>query len=116
MSHSETVELPEGPFVLSGPVTREVACQLPIRGDLAHIGLAGRYFVPHYIVPQTHIVKSKGVELRTQARGGGDLVSVLQADENFEVLDIAEGWAWGCCSIDGPSGYVPHDALERVAA
>ena len=114
MSQREEKQIPEGPFVLSGPVTREEACQLPIRGDLAHIGLAGRYFVPHYIVPQAHSVKADGVELRTHARGGGDLVSVLQAGQDFEVLDIAEGWAWGCCSINGPSGYVPHDALERV--
>ncbi|MHA6316734.1 hypothetical protein ACXYN8_03620 [Altererythrobacter sp. CAU 1778] len=116
MSEAATAQIPQGPFVLSGPVARAEACQLPIRGDLAHIGLAGRYFVPHYIVPERYVVGSGGAELRTRSKGHGDMIAMLEADQAFEVLDIAEGWAWGCCSIKGPSGYVPLSAIERAEA
>ena len=52
MSATSTYSPPEGEIALSGPVSRPELGTLPIRGDLAHIALAGRYLVPHYIQPQ----------------------------------------------------------------
>ena len=60
---------PQGPFALSGPVPRP-APGLPLRGDVAHIGLAGKYFVPHYAVPQPRAVMP-GLAALTTTRSGG---------------------------------------------
>src|ERR1700755_2174979 len=49
-------ELPQGMLTLTGPGATAEAGHLPVRGDLAHIKLAGRYFVPHYAVPMPHEV------------------------------------------------------------
>jgi len=41
-------------LAMTGPsVTADPGC-LPVRGDLAHIKLAGLCFVPHYAVPMPH--------------------------------------------------------------
>jgi len=41
----------QGTFALSGPAPKAEP-GIPLRGDIAHIGLVGRFFVPHYAVPQ----------------------------------------------------------------
>jgi hypothetical protein len=104
--------LPEGMFILTGPgVTAEVG-RLPVRGDLAHIGLAGRCFVPHYAVPMPHRVDGGGAALHNAARADADEIGALPAGAIFDVLDIAGGWAWGQYGEDGPVGYVPMSSLE----
>ncbi len=37
-----------------------------MRGDIAHIALAGTYFVPHYVVPMQRMVGDTGANLRVQ--------------------------------------------------
>jgi hypothetical protein len=101
-----------GSYQLSGPVSRPEAGRVPLRGDLAHIGLAGRYFVPHYAVPQTWYLGPSGAPLMAAPDADAETLCELAAGSTFDVLDIAGTWAWGCLSLDGPVGYV---ALDRLA-
>ena len=102
----------QGPFVLAGPVTRPDPRRVPLRGDLAHIGLAGVYFVPHYAVPQPRTVMPGGARLCAGPGEGTEEICALMEGDSFEVLDVAGNWAWGCLSLEGPVGYVSLDRLE----
>ena len=102
-------------YVLSGPVSRADPRVVPMRGDLAHIGLAGRYFAPHYAVPQPRIVMPGGARLLTVPDAAGEELCTLMEGDSFEVLDVTGNWAWGCLSLDGPTGYVAIDRLEALA-
>lgn len=103
-------------FALSGPVARDAAARLPLRGDLAHIALAGKYFVPHYAVPAIRTIGTGGATLKQAASEDSETVAELAAGASFEVLDIAGDWAWGCCSVDGPVGYLPLTCFAGGAA
>lgn len=104
----------QGPYILSGPVERPDERRVPIRGDLAHVGLAGRYFVPHYAVPQPRAVMPGGAPLLATPHEGAEELCVLLEGDSFELLDITGQWAWGCLSLTGPVGYVHKDRLEAV--
>lgn len=117
LSHDETTDTAlgtQGPFTLAGPVARPDPRKQPIRGDLAHIGLAGRYFVPHYAVPQPRTVLPGGALLYAEADEHSEELCVLIEGDSFEVLDVTRDWAWGCLSLHGPVGYVRLDRLEPL--
>jgi hypothetical protein len=104
----------EGILAMTGPsVTADPGC-LPVRGDLAHIKLAGLYFVPHYSVPMPHRILS-GAVLRGAARIDADAIRELPEGETFNVLDIAGAWAWGQLGEDGHVGYAALTDLEVIA-
>ena len=107
-------KLAQGPFALAGPVARPDGA-LPLRGDLAHIGLAGKYFVPHYAVPQPRTVLPGGAPLLASIDGGAEELCTLMEGDSFGVLDVTGVWAWGCLSLEGPVGYVLLDRLEPLA-
>lgn len=98
-------------FALSGPGATAEAGHLPVRGDLAHINLAGRYFVPHYAVPMPHVVNTL-IWLRMASRFSADEICEVRPATVFNVLDIAGDWAWGQVGTDGFVGYLPMTALE----
>ncbi|MCJ2186949.1 SH3 domain-containing protein [Novosphingobium beihaiensis] len=103
----------EGMLAMTGPsVSADPGC-LPVRGDLAHIKLAGHYFVPHYAVPMPHTIKA-GAVLRAAALPEGEAIIDLPQGGVFNVLDIAGSWAWGQLGEDGQVGYVLLDQLEAV--
>lgn len=104
--------MPAGLLSLSGPSVTAEAGHLPVRGDLAHIRLAGRYFVPHYAVPMPHSVVAGGAALRKAAKADAEQLGNLAAGATFDVLDIAGGWAWGQFGEDGPVGYVLLSELQ----
>lgn len=105
---------PQGPFALTGPSPRADTLSLPLRGDLAHIGLAGRYFVPHYAVPQPRMVMPGGAPLyAAPGESAAELCTLMEGD-SFGVLELSGGWAWGCLSLEGPVGYVRVDRLESL--
>jgi hypothetical protein len=103
---------PQGSFTLSGPGATAAAGHLPVRGDLAHIALAGRYFVPHYAVPMPHFAGKAGATLRKAGKAEADIVCSLTKGETFDVLDISGGWAWGQVGENGFVGYVLMEELE----
>ena len=106
---------PQGPYTLSGPAVRPDPRRVPLRGDLAHIALAGKHFVPHYAVPQPRSVMPGGAPVMTgTGEDAAELCTLVEGD-SFEVLDVAGGWAWGCLSLEGPVGYVRLDRLEPAA-
>jgi hypothetical protein len=83
-----------------------------LRGDIAHIALAGTYFVPHYAVPQPRTVMPGGADLLSSTGEGAEVICTLLEGDSFEVLDLTGGWAWGCLSLEGPVGFVHLDRLE----
>lgn len=103
--------IPEGRLALTGPGEKLDAGHWPVRGDLAHIRLAGRFFVPHYAVPMPHRVLAETKICKT-AHEDGDCLETMAAGTLFNVLDIAGGWAWGQVGEDGFVGYVPMSALK----
>jgi len=104
----------QGPFALAGPVVRGDPARLPLRGDLAHIGLAGKHFVPHYPVPQPRVVMPGGAALYADKIEGAEELCSLMEGDSFEVLDVTGGWAWGCLGLSGPVGYIHVDRLETL--
>ncbi|WP_240310945.1 hypothetical protein [Altererythrobacter sp. ZODW24] len=114
MTDTAEFEPPKGPLVLSGPQTRPAPGTLPIRGDLAHIGLAGKYFVPHYAVPQPRIVVAAGAAMLEKTDTGSDVVKQLEGGTEFGLLDIEGDWAWGALSAEGPSGWVKLEQLTDL--
>jgi len=98
-------------FALSGPSVKLDPARVPVRGDLAHIRMAGLVFVPHYIVPVAYRATADVAVLKA---AGGEAVATLAAGAEFHVLDIAGGYAWGELA-EGVVGYVALDQLEQVA-
>lgn len=99
---------------MTGPGATAEPGHLPVRGDLAHIRLAGRYFVPHYAVPMPHVVSTPAL-LRAAGKPDGAALRTLAVGEVFDVLDMSGGWAWGQAAGDLLVGYVDLMAIEAVA-
>lgn len=97
---------PAGQLALLGPAEKLDAAHWPVRGDLAHVRLAGRCFVPHYAVPMPHRL-AVATPLRRTASECGESLADLAAGARFDVLDIAGGWVWGQAGEDGFVGYLP---------
>ena len=100
----------EGMLAMTGPSTPAEPDCLPVRGDLAHIKLAGIYFVPHYAVPMPRLTL-KGALLRATGHRDGETITAIEAGTEFNVLDIAGAWTWGQIGEDGLVGYVALDQL-----
>lgn len=106
-------QLPDGPIGLVGPVSRPVPGTLPLRGDLAHIALAGRYLAAHYVVPQPRVVGPEGAALRLIPQDDSEVVAQAEAGATIEALDYAGDWCWASCGPEGPSGYLRTALLEQ---
>lgn len=99
---------------LAGPSPRADGVALPVRGDLAHIRLAGIHFVPHYAVPMEHRAGTSGAQVRQAGNAEAEVIATLAPGALFDVLDMAGGWAWGeVREGQGPVGYVALEQLER---
>lgn len=114
-------DLPEGTYALSGPSLTAEAGHLAVRGDLAHIKLAGLCFVPHYAIPTPRTVAAGGAVLRKAETLDAETVGDFAEGTNFDVLDIAGPWAWGQVTgggfgEDGPVGYIALDQLKKPGA
>jgi hypothetical protein len=102
-------------YALAGPSQLRDPRTTPVRGDLAHIALAGKVFVPHYAVPQPRLVKAGGAMLRSAPKAGAEVLQNLDGGALFDVLDIAGSWVWGQAAPQedegGCVGYVELAAL-----
>ena len=102
-------------FALTGPSPALAPGHVPVRGDLAHIAMAGKWFVPHYAVPMPHVVRAGGAPL-LKAAGGTEVLEGLAAGACFDVLEIAGDWCWGQAGNDGFVGYIAANTLDAVTA
>lgn len=107
-----TAAIPTGQLCLSGPAEKLDAAHWPVRGDLAHIRLAGRCFVPHYAVPMERTIVAAGANLLALNDAAAEVREALNGGTLFNVLDMSGGWAWGQVGEDGFVGYLPLTALE----
>lgn len=108
------ITAPGTSFALSGPSVKLDPEHLPVRGDVAHIRLAGQVFVPHYVVPMAHTVNRAPTPLHKAGQAQSDILAELPAGTLFHVLDVAGGWAWGQVGEDGAVGYVAVTALSPL--
>lgn len=82
-----------------------------MRGDLAHIALAGAHFVAHYAVPDRKHVGNSNAALLKAPIDDAEVVLELKAGSAFEALDMTSEWVWGCCGPEGPTGYIRRRSL-----
>ncbi|MFY8047474.1 MAG: hypothetical protein ACOVNS_01490 [Erythrobacter sp.] len=109
-------QVPEGVLGLKGPVEKPAPGTLPLRGDLAHMALAGSHLAAHYVIPHVHAVGAAGAELRLNPRADADVFTTLPAGSRFELLDVAGEWVWGCPGPQGPSGWCKASELAAHEA
>jgi hypothetical protein len=109
---SAIVNLDGKSFALIGPMQIDDPQHTPVRGDLADIRLAGRYFVPHYAVPQNRTIVATGAPLLSASRGDAETLAALAGGSAFAVIDVAGDWAWG--QAGGESGLVGYVALMAL--
>ncbi|MDJ0643511.1 MAG: hypothetical protein QNJ15_11880 [Erythrobacter sp.] len=103
--------MPDGVLGLNGPVEKPAPGTLPLRGDLAHIALAGTHLAAHYVIPELREIAAGGASLHLMPRDDSDVEHRLEAGTRFEVLDVAGDWVWGCLGPKGPSGYLKFSEL-----
>ena len=97
--------VPEGVLGLKGPVEKPAPGTLPLRGDLAHMALAGTHLAAHYVIPHVRTVGPNGAGLRLNPRGDAEVFTQLPPASRFELLDDAGEWVWGCPGPHGPTGW-----------
>jgi hypothetical protein len=97
--------VPAGGLGLKGPVEKPAPGSLPLRGDLAHIALAGTHLAAHYVIPRLRIVGEAGAGLRLNPRADAEVFATLAGGSRFELLDVAGEWVWGCPGPQGPAGW-----------
>jgi hypothetical protein len=110
-----TYKVPSGGLGLKGPVKRPEPGTLALRGDLAHIALAGTHLAAHYVVPHVWSVGPEGVDVMLNTRDDSPVVTRFEPGTQVEVIDVAGEWIWGCLGPQGPSGYMKRACLENGA-
>ncbi len=104
---------PRSTFSLSGPsISLDVRVHA-IRGDLADIALAGQIFAPHYARPMQMQCSAISAMVREAPSRDAKATSQILFGEDFMVVDVSGGWAWGYCRHDHYVGYVEADALTQ---
>jgi hypothetical protein len=103
--------VPGGNIGLTGPVAKPAPGTLPLRGDLAHIALAGTHLAAHYVIPEARTIGAEGADVMENTRDDSPVITRFAAGTRIEVLDIAGEWIWGCLGPEGPSGYIKADRL-----
>lgn len=111
MNGETTYQVPQGPLRLAGPVVRPAPGTLPLRGDLAHIALAGKYLAAHYVIPLRRKLAGQGAALHLAPREDSEIAMTLDGGTQVEVLDVVGKWIWGSLGPQGPSGYILADCL-----
>ncbi|MEM6909245.1 MAG: hypothetical protein AAF494_11245 [Pseudomonadota bacterium] len=110
-TQSDEYKIPSRELGLNGPVTKPKPGTLPLRGDLAHIALAGKHLAAHYVIPERRSIGTSGAALHLLPRKDSEIANRMAPGAAFEVLDVEGDWVWGCAGPDGPSGYCHVDEL-----
>lgn len=107
--------VPDGVLGLKGPVEKPAPGTLPLRGDLAHMALAGIHLAAHYVIPHVRSTGADGAGLRLAPRDDAEVFTRLAPGRRFELLDVAGEWVWGCPGPQGPSGWCRASELATPA-
>ncbi|TRD10732.1 hypothetical protein FGU71_01850 [Erythrobacter insulae] len=110
---ANTYTVPGGILGLKGPVQKPMPGTLPLRGDLAHIALAGTHLAAHYVIPHVAKIGDQDTNLHLMPRDDSEITRMLPAGSAIEVLDVAGEWVWICVGPEGPSGYCKADCLAN---
>ncbi len=98
-------------FTLTGPSRAYDPEHQAIRGDLADVAEANHHFAPHYAEPVL-CVAVQAVEVRSLPAADSAVRTLLATDDQFALLDLSGGWAWGYAVAGHIVGYVPRGMLE----
>lgn len=115
LSDYTALTTPGRSFALAGPSVKLDPAHLPVRGDLAHIRMAGKVFVPHYVVPVKHLVNGAGARVLKAGKPDAEVLAELPTGAEFHVLDLAGAWAWGQVGEDGVVGYVAANSIHPAS-
>lgn len=85
------------------------------RGDLADIRLADRLFAPHYAAAVSRTAIARAPIRAALAKGALPLSEILPG-EDFDILELSHGQAWGVSVVDGAVGFVDIAALGPTTA
>lgn len=107
--------VPVGVLGLNGPVERPAPGTLPLRGDLAHIALAGTHLATHYVIPHLRAIGDAGAALRLAPDESAETFTQLAPGSRFELLDVAGEWVWGGPGPHGPSGWCRASELAPAS-
>jgi len=99
-----------GAFHLDGPTRRLDGRINAFRRDIADVALAGTLFAPHYAAPMPRVASGSAM-IRTAPGDDAEAASQILPGEEFAVLDVVAGWAWGYSKHDHYVGYVAADSL-----
>lgn len=83
------------------------------RGDLADVALADRLFAPHYAKPVIRYGSAVS-PLLAQPNVDAEVVGQIQPGEEFALLDVTGGWAWGYRTSDHLVGYLRDEDLSAA--
>jgi hypothetical protein len=98
-------------FTLSGPSAPLDERIHAYRRDIADIALAGQIIAPHYARATMRVASTLASAVRTAPLPEAEIAADLRPGDEFAVLDMAGGWAWGYRRLDHRVGYVPLDHL-----
>ena len=98
-----------------GPSVRLDPRNNAVRRDVADIDLAESVFAPHYARATPCHCTAPTAMLRDAPQPDARAVSQLLLGEEFAVLDVAGGWAWGYSRHDRYVGYLPAEAIGPFA-
>ncbi|WP_016747023.1 NlpC/P60 family protein [Rhizorhabdus wittichii] len=105
---------PAAAFHLDGPTRRLDPRINAYRPDIADVALAGTLFAPHYAAPMPAMAGGVAAMMRKAASTDAEAVSQLLPGEDFAILDLTGGWAWGFSVHDHYVGYVDARLLAPV--
>lgn len=99
------------PVRLAGPSVALDPRIHAIRADLADAALVGAVTAPRYADPVAMQCRVTHAPLRAAPDDSAVVVSEILFGEPFGVFDLAAGWAWGQCGVDGYVGWARSDVL-----
>jgi hypothetical protein len=82
------------------------------RADLADVALAAHLFAPHYARPVIRYCGPSPAAVRASPVLSSEALFELDAGEEFALLDVTGGWAWGYRRSDHRVGYLSADNLS----